>query len=320
MNRVRFWGTRGSLPVALTAAAVRAKLALTLRGLRARALKSDADIDRYLNGLDFATVGTYGGHTSCVEIETGGPDYVLCDLGSGARPFGQAAMARDGPANRRTYHVFLSHVHWDHIMGLPFFVPAYVPGNRIRVYGGHAELEAALRRQMDAPSFPVGFSVLRAEFEFVRLDPGVPHQIAGMTVHTLKQRHGGDSYGFRFEANGRTVVYSTDSEHRLEDPDESRRFVDFFRAADLVVFDAMYSLADAISVKADWGHSSNVVGVELCQLAGARHLCLFHHEPASDDAAIDAVLADTRRFEEITRRGGPPMQVSAAYDGMEIEL
>ena len=80
----------------------------------------------------------------------------------------------------------------------------------------------------------------------------------------------------------------------------------FFRDADLVIFDAMYSLADAISVKADWGHSSNIVGVELCQMAEARHLCLFHHEPVFDDAAIDAVLAETRRLEEITRGGEPP--------------
>ena len=100
---------------------------------------------------------------------------------------------------------------------------------------------------------------------------------------------------------------------------ETESFVAFFRDADLVIFDAMYSLADAISVKADWGHSSNVVGVELCQMAGARHLCLFHHEPAYDDEAIDAVLADTRRLEEITR-DRHAARVTAAYDGMEIEL
>jgi len=97
------------------------------------------------------------------------------------------------------------------------------------------------------------------------------------------------------------------------------RFTEFFRNADLVVFDGMYSLADSISVKADWGHSSNIVGVELCQLAHAAHLCLFHHEPAYDDAAIARVLDETRRLEQITR-AGHPLRVSAAYDGLEIEL
>ncbi len=319
MKRVRFWGTRGSLPVALTAPALRARLVAAVQGARGRALASDADVDAYVDGLGFDVAGTFGGHTSCVEIETGGPDYVLCDLGSGVRPFGQAALAKHGVAAPQTYHVFMSHVHWDHIMGLPFFVPAYIPRNRIVIYGGHEELEFALRRQMEPPSFPVPFGTFRADIEFVRLAPGVRHNVAGMTVTTFLQRHAGDSYGYRFEKDGRTVVYTTDSEHTLAGPEEMQAFVEFFRGADLVVFDAMYSLADAISVKADWGHSSNIVGVELCQLARAAHLCLFHHEPASDDAAIARLLEDTRRLEEITR-DGPPLRISAAYDGLDIVL
>ncbi|MBK9703797.1 MAG: MBL fold metallo-hydrolase [Betaproteobacteria bacterium] len=319
MKLVRFWGTRGSLPVALTAAALRGRLVAAVRGARGLALASERAVEDYVDGLDFALAGTFGGHTSCVQIETGDADYVLCDLGSGVRPFGEAAIARHGPRTPQTYHIFMSHVHWDHIMGLPFFAPAYIPGNRVRIYGGHVDLEAALRRQMDPPSFPVDFDTMRADIEFVHLPPGIRHEVAGMTVTTLRQRHAGDSYGYRFERGGRTVVYTTDSEHKLTEAAETRSFVDFFRAADLVVFDAMYSLAEATTVKADWGHSSNVVGVELCQLAGVAHLCLFHHEPAADDAQIAAVLADTRRLEEITR-SGRPMRISSAYDGMEIAL
>ena len=93
----------------------------------------------------------------------------------------------------------------------------------------------------------------------------------------------------------------------------------FFHGADVVVFDAMYSLADAISVKADWGHSSNIIGVELCQMARVKHLVLFHHEPAYDDATIEGVLRETRRFEELTR-GARALQISAAYDGLEIDV
>jgi len=319
MMRIRFWGTRGSLPVALTATAVRRKLMTALRGAAGRAFASDAELDEYVDSLGFRVSGTYGGHTPCVEIETGGREYVLCDLGSGVRPFGQAAIARHGPASPQTYHIFMSHLHWDHIMGLPFFAPAYLPGNRVRIYGSHAGLEAALRRQQDQPSFPVDFSFFRADIQFGYLEPGKPHAVAGMTVTTKLQQHAGDSYGYRFESNGRSVIYTTDSEHKLADPAESEGFVEFFRNADVVIFDAMLSLADAISIKADWGHSSNVVGVELCQLAGVRHLCLFHHEPAFDDEAIERVLADARRLEEITRTG-LPLQVTAAYDGMEIEL
>src|SRR6185295_8765842 len=111
MKRIRFWGTRGSLPVALTAADVRKKITAALRGASGHTLASDADVEAYVDSLAFPIGGTYGGHTSCVEIETGGPEYVLCDLGSGARPFGQAVLARHGPGSPQTYHVFMSHVH-----------------------------------------------------------------------------------------------------------------------------------------------------------------------------------------------------------------
>ena len=318
MKRVRFWGTRGSLPVALVATEVRAKVVAALRGTAGRALADDAAIDAYVDTLAFDVAGTFGGHSSCVEIDTGGPDYVLCDLGSGARPFGQAAMAKHG-GTPQTYHIFMSHLHWDHIMGLPFFTPAYIPGNRLCIYGGHAVLEEALRRQQARPSFPVDFAALKATIEFVRLEPGQRYDLAGMDVTLKKQRHAGDSYGYRFEQGGRSVVYSTDSEHSLADMKETDSFVEFFRDADLVIFDAMYSLVEAISVKADWGHSSNIVGVEICQRANVGHLCMFHHEPASSDATLERVLADTRRFEEITRTGRE-LTISSAYDGMEIAL
>jgi phosphoribosyl 1,2-cyclic phosphodiesterase len=319
MKRIRFWGTRGSLPVALTAADVRAKVMAALRCASGRTFASDDDLSAYVDTLGPEITATFGGHTSCVEIETGGPDYVLCDLGSGVRPFGQKALARHGPASPQTYHVFMSHMHWDHIMGFPFFTPAYIPGNRIRIYGAHAGLEEALKRQHGAPSFPVDFSALGADIQFIHLEPGQPREIAGLTVTPMLQRHAGDSYGYRFAAEDKAIVYSTDSEHALVDLEETRRFVDFFHDADLVIFDAMYSLADAISVKADWGHSSNIVGVELCQMAGARELCLFHHEPVHGDAAIARVLTEARRFEEISRKGRP-LRVTAAYDGMEIAL
>jgi phosphoribosyl 1,2-cyclic phosphodiesterase len=320
--RVRFWGTRGSLPVSLTWRDVRDRLARALVAANGRGLDTVEKAQEFAEReLGFPLTHTVGGHTSCVELllpDAAPDEYYVCDMGTGARPFGEHVTARQGkrPA---TIHVFMSHMHWDHIMGFPFFGPAYRRGNRIRIYGCHGALEQAFRRQQEPPSFPVPFSQLAAEIEFVPLAPEKTQQISAVTVRPQVQHHSGDSYGFRFEARGKSLVYTTDSEHKLDDQRSRARVVDFFREADLVVFDAMYSLAEAVSVKADWGHSSNVVGVELCQAARARKLALFHHEPANDDDAIARILRETRRLEELTR-DGDRLEVITAYDGLEIEL
>jgi phosphoribosyl 1,2-cyclic phosphodiesterase len=317
--RLRFWGTRGSIPVALTAADMRDRLAQALVAASGRTFASYEEAHAFATSeLDFSLTHTFGGHTPCVEIEIGGDEYFVCDMGSGARPFGVHVLARQG-GRPATVNVFMSHVHWDHIMGFPFFGPAYVPGTRIRIHGCHEVLERAFRLQQSPPCFPVEFGQLGAAVEFVRLEPDKPHTVSGLTVTPHLQLHSGDSYGFRFEHQGKVAIYSTDSEHKLENRAEAEGFAKFFHEADAVVFDAMYALADAISVKADWGHSSNIVGVELCQMAHAKHLVLFHHEPANDDATLEGLLKEARRFEELTR-GDRELRVSAAYDGMELDL
>jgi phosphoribosyl 1,2-cyclic phosphodiesterase len=317
--KVRFWGTRGSIPVALTVPDIRKKLIAALEGAAGRNLETRAQIENYIDSeLSFDISGTFGGHSSCVEIDTQHTEHVICDMGSGARPLGGDMMARFGPSGQ-TYHIFMSHLHWDHMMGFPFFTPVYIPGNRIVIHGCHANMEAAFRLQQSAPGFPVDFSLLGAKIEFDRMQAGESREIAGLRVTAKLQKHGGDSYGYRFEHAATAVIYTTDSEHNLEDMAENQSFIEFFREADLVIFDAMYSLADAISVKADWGHSSNIVGVEMCQLAGAKRFCMFHHEPAHDDEKIAHTLAETRRFEEITREGHK-VEILSAYDGLEINL
>lgn len=318
--RVRFWGTRGSIPVALTSADIRRKIERALALAIVKGVNSPDKLKSFIeHDLDFSVLQTYGGHSPCVEIETGGEEFLVCDMGSGARAFGTRVLAKAKPGTAPIVNVIMSHVHWDHIMGFPFFAPAYVTGAKIRIHGCHDVIEQALRLQQSAPCFPVDFSRLAANIEFIRLEAGKTADVAGFKVTPMLQRHTGDSYGYRFERDGKVLVYSTDSEHKLEDPAETSGFVDFFRDADMVIFDAMYSLLDAVSMKEDWGHSSNIVGVELAQMAGVKHLCMFHHEPAFDDERIQSVLNETIRFEQLTR-GDQPLRISAAYDGMEVDV
>jgi phosphoribosyl 1,2-cyclic phosphodiesterase len=314
---VTFWGTRGSLPAPLTADDVHAKIRDALLLAQSRRFADEAAVDAFIaRELPFETGSTFGGNTSCVQIDAGSAEYVLCDAGSGLRLFGNAMLAKHGSAGQ-TYHILMSHFHWDHIMGFPYFAPAYVRGNIIRIYGCHPDMRAAFERQHGAPSFPVPLNSLGARLEFIPIEPGIPEMIGGFTVTAGLQQHGGDSYGFRLEHDDKVVVYATDSQHRFATREDERPFLNLYRDADLLIFDAMYSLGDAVSIKEDWGHSSNVVGVELAQRARVKHLVLFHHEPIYDDAMIVRALADARRYQEITSDGSN-LIISAAYDGLAL--
>jgi anti-anti-sigma factor len=317
---VKFWGTRGSLSAPLNHQMVRNKIREALLAASERHLTTPEAIDGFIDReLPFSVRGTFGGNTSCVEIGTGTDEYLICDLGTGVREFGVQMMMQHGPARPQTYNVFMSHVHWDHIMGFPFFTPAYIPGNRIRIHGGHKVMREALLRQQSSPCFPVLFDSLGATIEFVELEPGEEYDVAGFKVSCIRQFHEGDSYGYRFRRGGKTIIYSTDCEHKASVLDASYPFVSFFRDADLLIFDSMYSLADAVSVKEDWGHSSNIIAVELAQLSRVKKLAMFHHEPAYDDARIERVLGETVRYEEISR-DEYKVEVISAYDGLELSI
>ena len=317
---VRFWGTRGSLPVAPTADAIRGKIINALLAADGRRFHDEADAARFIEQeLSFAAGATYGGATPCVEIESG-TSYFICDMGSGLRPFGLDSLKRNAAGHSKTYNFFQSHLHWDHIMGFPFFAPAFDPDVTIRIHAGHPDAEAAFRRQQEEISFPVPFEWLRADIEFVQLTPGDTHEVDGMKIETILQHHSHGSYGYRLtDDSGRTVVYSTDSEHKLEKMAVEAAFIDFFRNADLVVCDTMYSLADSVSMKEDWGHSSNLVAVDLCHQAEAKCLALFHHEPTYQDDDIERMHLESIRYEELTRNG-PPLDVICAYDGLEVRI
>ena len=317
---VRFWGTRGSLPVAPKADAIRAKIANALVAANGRSIGSLGEAEAFIDKeLDFAASGTYGGATACVEIEAG-DSFFVCDMGSGLRELGLSAMKRCAEGHKRTYNFFQSHLHWDHIMGFPFFVPAFDPLTKIVIHSAHPDAEDALRRQQEEISFPVPFDWLRASIEFVAMTPGEPIEVDGLTVTAERQQHSHDSYGYRFtDADGRTVVFSTDSEHKPDNMKDEAAFIQFFSKADLVICDTMYSLADSVSMKEDWGHSSNIVAIDLCHEAGAKRLALFHHEPTYDDEDIQRMHQESIRYEALTREGSE-LEVLCAYDGMEIRL
>lgn len=319
---IRFWGTRGSLPVAPHASTITDKVADALLKANGKSFADkEAAIEFARDELEFAVGQSYGGATSCVEVDAGNGAFVVCDMGSGLREFGLDTLRRLSDGNRpKEWHFFLSHLHWDHIMGFPFFVPAFVDGAKVIIHAGHADAEEALRRQQEEISFPVPFDWLKADIEFRTLETGREYQIGELTVAMIRQEHSHASYGYRFKsADGRVAIYSTDAEYKIDKMEDESAMADFMADADLVIADTMYSLADSVSMKEDWGHSSNIVAVDLCHEARAKRLALFHHEPTYSDADIQRMHSETIRYEELTRND-TELEVLCSYDGLCVEL
>lgn len=316
--RVLFWGTCGSLPSPIGERAVRAKIVAALQAAKEQELTTAEDFSAFVESLPLHVRGTYGGNTPCVQLDDG-EHFILCDAGSGLRNFGTHLMQTRADALPTDFHIFMSHPHWDHVQGFPFFPPAYIPGNRVTIYGGHDTLEQVLRTQQQPPAFPVPFEALGAEIRFEVLELGKALTVGGYDVRLVAQNHPGVSYGYRFEKGGKSVVYSTDSEHREDMDDPDYPFVDFFRDSDLLIFDAQYTLAEAIGHKENWGHSSNLAAVELAARAGVKHLCLFHLEHTHSDDTLEEMLDNTRRYAKLYA-GDTPLQVTLAYDGLEVQL
>jgi phosphoribosyl 1,2-cyclic phosphodiesterase len=316
--KVCFWGARGSLPVSVTAKQVRSKVFAAVKEAAKHDFNSDADIERFIDEkLPFSVRGSYGGNTSCIEIK-GGDEYIICDAGTGLRDFGNYMMG-SGYGGNGVYNIFISHLHWDHIQGFPFFMPAFIPGNRINIYGCHHELEAAFQNQQKPPSFPIPLDYMQADKKFIVLEAGREYHIAGLRVKCIKQNHPGDSYGYCFEGEGKKIVYATDSEHRGDVWDNEQPVLNFSRNADLLIFDAQYSFLESAYTKESWGHSSNILGVELSVAADVKHLCLFHNEPACNDETLDAFLQDTRNYLKI-HSDTSPLKIDLAFDGFELEI
>ena len=316
------WGSCGSLPSPASSATIREKLKRAFMASRNQSLNTEAEIDDFLDHLPQSTTGTFRANTSCVQIDAGLDDVILCDAGTGIRDYALSLPSDQSP---RTYHIFISHLHWDHIQGFPFFTPAYLPGNRIIFHTLHKATEATIRAQMDEPCFPVPFSTMQAEIEFDVQEEGATFQIGDLLVRTIKQEHPGTSWGFRFEQKDRSIIYSTDSEHGPECHEDSYPFIPFFQDADILIFDGQYTALEAKSSKRHWGHSDHHTGVELAARAQVKQLVLCHHEPSYSDEEIEQlrVMAEQDRinYAKLTQTQDVifPLHILSAYDGLVLE-
>lgn len=283
---LRFWGTRGSIPT------------------------------------PGPTTVRYGGNTPCLTI-TAGRRLVVLDAGTGLRSLGHELMI--GWSGPLAADILLSHTHWDHIQGIPFFKPLSAKGNELCIYGAQQNgiaLEEILRRQMDPMVFPVPLTAVAARLDVHEIGPG-EFELGEFTVGAFRLRHPGTTLGYRLtpKTGGRTVAYLTDNElgpggDYGVPPDWREGLIRFLAGTDTLIHDAMYS-EQIVGSRRGWGHSTPREAVTLAAEAGCRRLILFHHEPEHDDDAVDRLLADTRDF---ARQRVPGLTVDAAAEGMELPL
>jgi phosphoribosyl 1,2-cyclic phosphodiesterase len=286
-QEVTFWGTRGSIPT------------------------------------PGPNTARYGGNTACIGIEGSDGRLVILDAGSGLRPLGHELMKqRNG---NLAADILLSHTHWDHIQGLPFFKPMSSRETSVCIYGAAQEgvpLKEILGRQMDPMVFPVPMNALAASLMVVEIEEG-EFEIEGFKICAFRLRHPGTTLGYRLvpESGGREVAYVTDNELGPGGaydvpPDWRARLVEFVKRADTLIHDAMY-LDQIIQARAGWGHSTPQQAVDLAREGRCRRLILFHHEPEHDDAALDRLVRDAKQY---AARVAPGLEVDAAVEGMKFSL
>ena len=285
----------------------------------------------------------YGGNTSCVEVRSAAGTRVVVDAGTGIRKLGKELSA-DAEAGRAEVHLLISHTHWDHIQGLPFFSPLYQKGNRLCVYARKRDdlhLRAVFASQTDDPYFPIPFEEAKADIAFRELHDSAEFEISDLRVACTRLNHPYIATAYRLTVDGASVVYVSDtapfSDILFEDqfvarpptpgaelPAADREKLARMRAgvvrlcegADLVVYDTMFTPDDYQKIP-HYGHSRPSDAVDVCREAGVKQLALFHHAPERSDAEIDGILADTRA---VTKRAGIALDVVAAYEGLDLAL
>ncbi len=258
----------------------------------------------------------YGGDTTCIEIRSRDNDVIIIDAGSGIRKLGNKLIATEP----RTYNMLLTHAHWDHLLGFPFFKPIYAKGTKITIHGcpfAQQSIKYILSKSMTAPYFPVEFHQLQAEFVFREPCTDV-FEIGPIRITPINLSHPNQGLGFRFDEDGKSFVFLTDNELTFIHPGgrEYREYVEFTAGADLLVHDAEYTEAQ-YKITKGWGHSVYTDALRLAMDAGVNQFGLFHHNQDRTDKDLDLIVDDCRR---IASEGQSKLKCFAVQAGKDITL
>ncbi|MDV6234136.1 MBL fold metallo-hydrolase [Leptospira ellisii] len=284
--KVKLYGVRGSLPTPLSDSEYREKILKILKVAHSEIkLRNGAfSEEEFLNSLDPSLSRTVGGNTTCVYVQASSGDRYIIDCGSGIRQLGNDLLA-EGLKSGDRIHILITHTHWDHIQGWPFFKPAYFPGVEIHFYSTISNLQERFERQQNEENFPLPLSGMMSKKTFHLLEKNRSQEIGSVTITPFLLRHPGNCTGFRFEEKGKSFLFCTDVEVQEPDLDEFQDLKKTFGKTDMLIIDAQYSSEEA-EKKVGWGHTSGRVAVRCGEILEVERLVLTHHEPDHKDEEI----------------------------------
>jgi len=265
----------------------------------------------------------YGGNTPCLEVTAPGGGHFILDCGTGLRTLGNRWAQANGEFGIES-HVLVTHFHWDHIQGIPFFRPFFEAQNRFHFYSfqskclGADSLRQVFESQLAAPYFPVDVSLMAAPRSFREVTGGERFEIDGTRVSTAWLNHPQGCLGYRLDTTAGSIVYATDNEPGVPEFDRSLR--QFAQGADILIYDAQYSPEQIASTRKGWGHSSWLEGVKIARDARVRNLILFHHNPESSDNVIDGFLSAARLEFPSTWAAAEGMCLTLSDRGVNVAL
>lgn len=317
--RVKFWGVRGSIGSPLTGNSIKKKLEKVLSLATPKDIQSPETIQYFIDSLGFSSIQTYGGNTTCLEIRDKAGNLIIIDAGTGLRELGNSLLSTEFLQGKGLAYWLFTHTHWDHIQGIPFFVPAYIPGNTFEIYTSVEHLQTRLKYQHSPHHFPVGYEGLASTRNYHYFPEGVWTPL-GEHIKVLSKsvRHPGGSYSYKLKEENRIFIFASDAEFNIDEMENIDKYIQYFQGADVLVFDTQYTFEESLN-KIDWGHSSASIATDIALKAGVKKLVMFHHDPSYSDEKLDAVYLRALNYKSMMDRKNE-LEIIMAYEGLELEI
>lgn len=322
---IKYWGTRGSLPSAPMPETWYQDIEKQFNLFFDSGLKEKAQIKEFLKSQGIASVGGFGAATTCAEVMSERTQ-IIVDGGSGIRNLGEKMMKGAAGRGQAVMHIFLTHFHWDHLLGLPFFAPHFIPGNRINYYAVQPELEDIIKIKFRKPMFPVPFEALSADIKFHRLEPRKPTFIEDIKITPYQLDHPDACWGFRMENGGRVYAHCVDTEGTRVTREALGPDLPLYQNVDLMYFDAQYTLPE-LAEKANWGHSAAQLGLDIALREKIKSVIFGHHDPGATTEQLHELGKQTKEYYDWKRKTAsnnntilPEVLWQYGYDGLEVDL